>query len=220
MIGLQYSYINMKQPQVYICPLPSESTSHLPSIPTSPGYHRASFEFPESYSKFPLAICLHVLVWERICLQYRRPHWIPGLKRFPGERIGYPLQYSCFPCVVVQTIKNSLSVQENLVRSLGWEDPLEEGMATHHSILAWRIPMDGGVWQATYSPWGRKECDTTERLITTRLCCDFCIHVMFMHPCYSLHLSHLLPLLPHHVPLVCSLFLMERNFSFHVFQKP
>ena len=35
------------------------------------------------------------------------------------------------------------------VRSLGWEDPLEEGMATHSSILAWRIPMDRGAWQAT-----------------------------------------------------------------------
>ena len=31
---------------------------------------------------------------------------------------------------------------------LGWEDPLEEGMATHSNILAWRIPMDGGAWQA------------------------------------------------------------------------
>ena len=35
------------------------------------------------------------------------------------------------------------------VRSLGWEDPLEEGMATHSSILAWRIPMDRGAWRAT-----------------------------------------------------------------------
>ena len=34
------------------------------------------------------------------------------------------------------------------VRSLGWEDPLEEGLATHSSILAWRIPMDRGAWQA------------------------------------------------------------------------
>ena len=33
--------------------------------------------------------------------------------------------------------------------SLGWEDPLEEGMATHSSILAWRIPMDRGAWGAT-----------------------------------------------------------------------
>ena len=34
------------------------------------------------------------------------------------------------------------------VRSLGWEDPLEEGMAAHSSVLAWRIPMDRGAWQA------------------------------------------------------------------------
>ena len=35
------------------------------------------------------------------------------------------------------------------VRSLCWEDPLEEDMATHSSILAWRIPMDRGAWQVT-----------------------------------------------------------------------
>ena len=39
--------------------------------------------------------------------------------------------------------------QETQVRSLGQEDPLEEGMETHSSILAWRIPMDRGAWQAT-----------------------------------------------------------------------
>ena len=43
---------------------------------------------------------------------------------------------------------------------LGWENPLEEGMATHSSILAWRIPMDRGAWRATV--WSRKESDTTE----------------------------------------------------------
>ena len=47
-------------------------------------------------------------------------------------------------------------MQETWVRSLGWEDPLEKGTATHFSILAWRIP-----W---ISPWGRKESDTTEWL--------------------------------------------------------
>ena len=36
-----------------------------------------------------------------------------------------------------------------IVEDLGWEDPLEEGMATHSSILAWRIPMDRGAWWAT-----------------------------------------------------------------------
>ena len=45
--------------------------------------------------------------------------------------------------------KNLPAIQETWVRSLGWEDPLEEGMATHSSILAWRIPMDRGAWQAT-----------------------------------------------------------------------
>ena len=40
-------------------------------------------------------------------------------------------------------------MQETRVQSLGWEDPLEEGMATHSGILAWRIPMDRGAWQVT-----------------------------------------------------------------------
>ena len=51
--------------------------------------------------------------------------------------------------------------KETWVPSLGREDPLEEGMATHSSVLAWRIPMDGGAWQATVHK-GCKESDTTE----------------------------------------------------------
>ena len=46
-------------------------------------------------------------------------------------------------------VKNPPAMQETWVRSLGWEDPLEEGMATHSSILDWRIPMDRGTWWAT-----------------------------------------------------------------------
>ena len=45
-------------------------------------------------------------------------------------------------------VKNLSAMQETRVQSLGREDPLEEGMATHSSILAWRIPMDRGAWQA------------------------------------------------------------------------
>ena len=45
------------------------------------------------------------------------------------------------------------------VQSLGQEDPLEERMATHSSILAWRIPMDRGDWRVR---WGREESDRTE----------------------------------------------------------
>ena len=46
-------------------------------------------------------------------------------------------------------VKDPPAIQETWVQSLGWEDPLEEGMATHFSILAWRIPMDRGAWWAT-----------------------------------------------------------------------
>ena len=50
---------------------------------------------------------------------------------------------------MAQTVKNPPAMRENWVRSLGWEDALEEGMATHYSILAWRIPMDRGAQWAT-----------------------------------------------------------------------
>ena len=50
---------------------------------------------------------------------------------------------------MAQVVKNLPAMRETWVRSLGWEDPLEEGMATHSSILAWRIHMDRGAWQAT-----------------------------------------------------------------------
>ena len=49
---------------------------------------------------------------------------------------------------MAQVVKNLLAMWETWVQSLGWEDPLEEGMATHSSILAWRIPMDREAWQA------------------------------------------------------------------------
>ena len=64
---------------------------------------------------------------------------MPGLGRSTGEGIGYPLQYS-WASLVAQLIKNPPTTQEPWVQSLGWEDPLEKGMATHSSILAWRIP--------------------------------------------------------------------------------
>ena len=48
-------------------------------------------------------------------------------------------------------------------QSLGPKDALQKGMATHSSILAWRIPWTEGAWQGN-SPWGRKELDMTEQL--------------------------------------------------------
>ena len=73
------------------------------------------------------------------------PCAIPGSGRSPGEGIDYPLQYS-WASLVAQMVKNLPTIWETWVRSLGREDPLEEGMATHSSILAWRIPMDRRAW--------------------------------------------------------------------------
>ena len=67
------------------------------------------------------------------------PSSIPGLGRSSGEGIGYLLQYS-WAFLVAQLVKNPLAMWETWVQSLGWEDPLEKGKATHSSILAWRIP--------------------------------------------------------------------------------
>ena len=63
---------------------------------------------------------------------------------------------------MAQRLKHLPGIQETQVRSLGWEDPLEKEMATHSTILAWRIP--GIEEPGGYSPWGLKESNMTERL--------------------------------------------------------
>ena len=50
---------------------------------------------------------------------------------------------------MAQLVKNLPAMRETWVQPLGWEGPLEEAMATHSSILVWRIPMDRGAWRAT-----------------------------------------------------------------------
>ena len=67
------------------------------------------------------------------------PGSIPGSGRAPEEGTDYPLQDS-WAFLVAQLVKNLPVMQETWVRSLGWEDPLEKGKATHSSILAWRNP--------------------------------------------------------------------------------
>ena len=63
---------------------------------------------------------------------------------------------------MTQIVKNLPALQETWVQSQGQEDPLEKGIATHSSILAWRIPW---TWSLMgYSPQGLKESDTTEWL--------------------------------------------------------
>ena len=59
--------------------------------------------------------------------------------------------------LVAQMVKNPSAMQETQVQSLGWEDPLKKGTATHSNILAWRIS-----WTEEPGPWGHRESDTTE----------------------------------------------------------
>ena len=103
-------------------------------------FQRASFDSP---------------VGKESACNARDPGSTPGLGRSSGEWIGYPLQYS-LASLVAQLVMNLPAIWESWVQSLGWEDPLEKGKATHSSILAWRIP-----WT---SPWGRKELEMTQRL--------------------------------------------------------
>ena len=70
------------------------------------------------------------------------PGLIPGLGRSEKERIGYPLQFS-WSSLVAQLVKNLPAMWDTWVRSLGWEGPLEKGMATHSNVLFWRIPWRG-----------------------------------------------------------------------------
>ena len=75
------------------------------------------------------------------------PGSIPGLERSPGEGIGYPLQYSWSS--LGSSGKEPACNVRDLVSIHGLGDPLEEGTATHSSILAWGIPMDRRAWWAT-----------------------------------------------------------------------
>ena len=92
------------------------------------------------------------------------PSLIPVLGSSPGEGLVYPFQYS-WAFLAAQMVKIPSAMQETWVQSLGWKDPLEEGMATHYSCLE---NSHGQRSLAGYSPWGHKEPDTTERLSTTQ----------------------------------------------------
>ena len=70
------------------------------------------------------------------------PGSISGMGRSSGERIGYPLQYSFWPSLVAQLVKNQPAMQETWVRSLGWGDPPEKGKATHSSYSGLENSLD------------------------------------------------------------------------------
>ena len=92
------------------------------------------------------------------------PGSISGWGRYPGEGIDYPLQYS-WASLVAQLVKNTPAVWETWVWFLDWEDPLEEGVATH-SI--WSGDSHGQRSLASYSPWGHKDLDMIEQLSTAQ----------------------------------------------------
>ena len=80
-------------------------------------------------------------------------------------------------------VKNLPAMQDTYVRSLGWEDLLQKEMATHYSILAWRIP--GTEEHGSYSPWCHKELDMTEQLNSSL--CGYIINLLIVRLiCFSL----------------------------------
>ena len=97
----------------------------------------------EANSFYPLiSLCMGFpdsLVGKESACNAGDPSLILGLGRSAGEGIGYSLQYS-WASLVAQSVKNPPAMWETWVQSLGWEDPLEKGKATHSSILAWGIP--------------------------------------------------------------------------------
>ena len=115
---LSASHVTLKSPYLW-----TQATSAPPGFPGSPAGKESAYHAGN-------------------------PGSIPGSGRSPGEKIGYPLQYS-WASLVTQMVKNPPAMWEIWVQSLGWEDLLEKGMATHSTTLAWRIPMDRGAWRAT-----------------------------------------------------------------------
>ena len=110
-----------------------------------------------SYTGFP-----DISVGKETTCNAGDPSSIPGSGWSPGEGISYLLQYS-WASLVAQLLKNLPATWETWVQSLGWEDPLEKGMVTHSSILAWRI-------QWTVYPWGCRKSGMTEQLSLTHSC--------------------------------------------------
>ena len=71
------------------------------------------------------------------------------MRRALGQDLLIIVEHHNRVFLVAQSVKNLPATWETWVRSLGWEDPLEEETATHTSILTWRIPTDRGAWRAT-----------------------------------------------------------------------
>ena len=116
-----------------------------------PLYNHKGFDLCHTWivSGFP-----HSSVGKESACSAGDPSSIPELERSVGDGIGYPLQYS-WASLVAQLVKNLPTMWETWVWSLGREDPLEKGKATHSSILPWRIPwtIQSMGWQRVGHDW-------------------------------------------------------------------
>ena len=115
------------------CPHFPVSTTQIPR-PHHPGWHFCPIldSPPSTPTSTPIDL-LSLLLFPQLSSP-------PALIIMPAS----PVQAS----LVAQMVKNLPATQETQVQSLGWEAPQEEGLATHSSIVAWRIPMDRGAWRA------------------------------------------------------------------------
>ena len=96
-----------------------------------------------------------------ICKKHLYYHFIKTIQ-ISNILSSFVVKYSNnWASLVAQLVKNRPALRETWVRSLGWEDPLEEGMTTDSSILAWRTPVDRGAGRAAVH--GVAESDMTER---------------------------------------------------------
>ena len=99
----------------------------------------------------PPTVCMNL---EYTCLRKEVSHKDHILHDYIYKKcLGLPL--------VAQMVKHPPAIWDTWVQSLGWEDPLAKGMATHSNILAWRIPMDRGAWRTTVC--GVTESEMTEQ---------------------------------------------------------
>ena len=87
----------------------------------------------------------------------------PTSSTFPELQVDYSL--------VAPTVKHLLAMWETWIPSLGGEDPLEEGMATHSSVLAWGIPMDRGTWWASVHGVAKRQTRLSNLAQTAFFCC-------------------------------------------------
>ena len=88
-----------------------------------------------------------------------REAWLAAFYGVAQSRTRLKRRSSSRASLVVQVVKNSPAIREIWVRSLGWEDPLEEDMAAHSTILAWGFHEQRSL--KGYSLWGHKELDMT-----------------------------------------------------------